>query len=272
MKTLKYIFFIIISTVIISAFWIYYPHYQIQKLQDETREVGRDMSSETYLDYYRQFDKGEINHLALGDSVIHGFGVEETENLVYKFSDQLGQEINKTVHYINEGKNGITSTSLNEMIQKGAFNDQIKKADIITVNIGGNDVLKTAKQKDYSKAINSFDTLQSIFTKNLADITKKINEINPRATIVFLELYNPLPADHQFSDLADTLLPKWNVKIYEVAQTIPTSIVVQTTKVINSKNPQHLSEDGVHPNSAGYAAITEQMMIQFSKEYRKQAV
>jgi lysophospholipase L1-like esterase len=72
--------------------------------------------------------------------------------------------------------------------------------------------------------------------------------------------------------LADKLLPKWNLKIYEVAQQIPSSIVVQTTKVINGDNIQNIAPDGVHPNPNGYTAITEQMLKQFAKEYRRQAV
>ena len=272
MKIVKSVLILTLFLGIGATAWIYYPHYQIQKMKNESMEVGKDLSRETYLDYYRQYNKKEIHHLAIGDSIIHGFGVDETENLVYKFSNQLGHEINKTVHYTNKGKNGMTSTGLNEMIKAGLLDEAIKKSDIITVNIGGNDVLKTAKKQDYYGAVKSFDTLQATFTKNLTEISMKIKEINPHATIVLLELYNPLPADHQFSDLADSLLPKWNVNIYEVAQQIPSSIVVQTTKVINSDNPQNLSPDGVHPNSAGYTAITSQILKQFSKEYRKEAV
>jgi lysophospholipase L1-like esterase len=257
---------------VIGTAWLYYPHYQINQIKNELMEVGKDMSRETYLDYYRESSKQEIHHLALGDSIIHGFGVGETENLVYKFSDQLGQEINKTVHFVNKGKNGLTSTELNNLIQDGVFDEEIAKSDIITINIGGNDVLKTARKKDYYEAVKSFDTLQSTFTKNLNEISDIIKTINPKATIVLLELYNPLPSEHQFAELAESLLPKWNINIYEVAKEIPSSIVVHTTKVINSENPQNLSYDGVHPNSAGYAAITKQMLKQFAKEYRRNAV
>ncbi|WP_404332734.1 GDSL-type esterase/lipase family protein [Mesobacillus maritimus] len=272
MKILKYFLTLTLFLGVGATAWIYYPQYQIHKMKNEATEVGKDTSRETYLDYYRQSNKKDIQHLAIGDSIIHGFGVDETENLVYKFSDQLGQVINKTVHYTNKGKNGMTSTELNEMIKAGLLDDAIRKSDIITVNIGGNDVLKTAKKQDYYGAVKSFDSLQATFTKNLGEISSKIKEINPDATIVFLELYNPLPADHQFSELADSLLPKWNVNIYEVAHQIPASIVVQTTKVINSDNPQNLSPDGVHPNSNGYTAITAQILKQFSREYRKEAV
>lgn len=251
---------------------MYYPQYKINKMKNEAVEASSDYRKTTYLDYYRQSGEKEINHLALGDSIIHGYGASETENLVYKFSSQLGEQINKTVHYSNEGINGITSTELNKLVQEGKFDKKIQQADIITINIGGNDVLKTARQMDYSEAFNSFEELQTTFVNNLTDMYSKIEEINPHATIVFLELYNPLPVDNQFYSLADKLLPKWNLKIYEVAHKISSSIVVQTTKVINGDNIQNIAPDGVHPNPNGYTAITKQMLKQFAMEYRKQAV
>jgi lysophospholipase L1-like esterase len=271
-KFLKYALATLVLLGSGTAAWFYYPQYQINKMKEELVEAGTDYDRQTYLDYYRQSNDRDIHHLALGDSVIHGFGANETENLVYKFSSQLGVEINKTVHYSNRGKNGLTSTELNQQLQNGLFDEEIKNSDIITINIGGNDVLKIAKKQDFYTAIKSFDTLQTTFTSNLAEISAKIHSLNSDATIVLLELYNPLPADHQMYTLADQLLPKWNLKIYEVSQQIPASLVVETTKVINSQNPQNLSADGVHPNVSGYAAITEQMLHQFKREYRRQAV
>ncbi|MBM4762686.1 GDSL-type esterase/lipase family protein [Bacillus sp. B15-48] len=272
MKGLKYLLICALILVVSVGGWIYSPQYQINKLKRESMAVGKDFSKETYLDYYRQSKKEDIYHLALGDSIIHGFGVGEKENFVYNFSNQLGEEINKTVHYNNKGKNGMTSTDLHKLIHDGVYDQEIANSDIITINIGGNDVLKTARKKDYYEAVKSFNTLQSTFTKNLTSTINKIKKINPNVTIVLLELYNPLPAEHQLARVAESLLSKWNIKIYEIAKETPSSLVVQTTKVINSKNQQNLSQDGVHPNPAGYAAITKQLLKQFSKEFRRQAV
>lgn len=272
MRILKYFFVLACPLVISISGWIYFPHYQMNKIQKEAMEVSKNWGRETYLDYYRQSDKEKIHHLALGDSIIHGFGVGEKENLVYRFSNQLGEEINKTVYYSNKGQNGLTSTELNQLVQKGKYDEEISKSDIITINIGGNDILKTARKKDYYEAVKVFDSLQHTFTQNLLAISHRIRQINPHATIVLLELYNPLPVDHKFTELAESLLPKWNIKIYEVAKDLPSTLVIQTTKVINSKNQQNVADDGVHPNSAGYVAITEQMLRQFSKEFRREAI
>jgi len=68
------------------------------------------------------------------------------------------------------------------------------------------------------------------------------------------------------------MLPKWNLNIYKVAHKAPGSIVVETTKVINGDHLQNLSPDGVHPNFAGYSAISEQMIYQFKHQLRKTSV
>ncbi|GAA3324377.1 hypothetical protein GCM10020331_052000 [Ectobacillus funiculus] len=93
-----------------------------------------------------------------------------------------------------------------------------------------------------------------------------MNELNPKAIVVLLELYNPLEPGSELYSLADQLLPKWNVKLYEAASRFSSSIVIETTKVINGKHLQYLSEDGVHPNALGYDAISKQMLQQFQNQ------
>jgi lysophospholipase L1-like esterase len=272
MKIIKYLLLFSLLAVLSISAWIYYPQYQINKLKEESIPQVEKTNKLTFLDYYRTSPDKTINHLALGDSIIRGYQIAEEENLVNQFSVQLEQETGKQIVSNNEGIIGITSEKLNQLVQDGHFDEAIKEADIVTVNVGGNDVLKAVKKSDLYSALKSFDSLQSGFTDNLTGIASKIGELNPSATIVFLELYNPMPADHQFYSLADKLLPKWNINIYEVAKETPSSVVVQTTNVINSENLQHLSSDGVHPNHLGYTAISQQMLEQFQTQYKPEAV
>lgn len=272
MRIIKYLLLLSLLMVMSVSAWIYYPQYQLNKMKEESTSKVTNANKLTYLDYYRKSDNRALTHLALGDSIIHGYRVTEDENLVTQFSHKLQEETGKQVTTSNRGIIGITSQNLNQLIQDGYFDDEIKEADIITVNVGGNDVLKAVKEADLYSALKSFDNLQTGFSENLSSISSRINELNPDATIVFLELYNPMPADHQFYSLADKLLPKWNLKIYEVAQNTPASVVVQTTKVINSDNLQNLYTDGVHPSIAGYTAISNQMIEQFKNQYKEEAV
>lgn len=272
MKFLKYLFVFILLAGLGISIWIYYPEYQLEKMKRQTVEVNNDTNKISYLNYFRESKKTSLYHLALGDSIIRGVGAKQNENLVNQFSNKLGAQIHKKIQFQNEGINGITSSELLKLIQTGRFNEEIKKADIITINVGGNDILRMAKSRDFNSLFQSFDQLQSTFSKNLFNIESKIKTLNPKATIVFLELYNPLsPSDHIYA-IADKMLPNWNLKIYQVANQCPSSIVVETTKVMNGERRQNLSPDGIHPNTAGYSAISEQMIYQFKHQYRKESV
>jgi lysophospholipase L1-like esterase len=270
MKILKYLIVFVLIIGIGFSTWVYYPQYQIQKMKKQTVNVNADSTKISYLDYFRNKDGTNLFHLAIGDSIIRGIGAKKNEDLVYQFSNKLGSQIQKEIAFQNEGINGITSSELNMLVQDGRFDEDIKKSDIITMNVGGNDILRAANGQDFYSAFEAFEQLQSNFTKNLSDMTERIYKINPNATIVFLELYNPLSTEDPLYSIADKLLPTWNLKIYEVAHKHSASLVVETTKVINGDNSQNLSADGVHPNSEGYMAISEQMLVQLKLQMREE--
>lgn len=268
----KYILLVAVIFVGSIAGWLYYPQYQISQLKKQSLEASAKESSPTYIDFYSKYPKKSLYHLALGDSIIRGVGAGQGQNLVCQFSEELGRLTHKEVEFRNEGISGMTSGELRQLVDSKRYDEEIMKADIITVNIGGNDVLRAAKKTDFQSAFKAFDSIQESFTQNLAEITARITEVNPKATIVFLELYNPLNPEAAYYGMADKLLPKWNLNIYRTAKNIPTAIVVETSKVINGKNLQNLSPDGVHPNSLGYKAIASQIISQFRTSMKKAAV
>ncbi|MBS4174930.1 GDSL-type esterase/lipase family protein [Bacillus sp. FJAT-49736] len=272
MKWFKYILVLFIIIAAGSAFWFYYPQYQIHKLQKAAAVSIKDHKQTSYIQYFAKMKPSSIHHLAIGDSVIKGVGANQKEDFITRFSSELRQATQKTVISDNEGIPGITSTELNQFIQHGKFNQEIKKADIITINVGGNDILHLAKQKNFYQAIQSFSTLQNDFAENLTQITKHIKKLNPNVTVVYLELYNPLTPKNQFYGFASKLLPKWNINIYKAANLSPSSIVVKTSKVINDKHLQYLSADGVHPNSKGYFAISQEMLNEFKHTAKPKSI
>ncbi|MEK4029532.1 MULTISPECIES: GDSL-type esterase/lipase family protein [Bacillaceae] len=264
-RLFKYTVSVLIVAVIAVSLWLYYPTYKIQQMKEESAPTSAQAAL-SYVDYYSNVDKESLTHLAIGDSIIAGFGSENEESFVDYFSRRFEEQTGKTVILENEGILGINSTNLNTLVQRGTFDDQIKKADLITINVGGNDILETLYQGDYKNVVANFDSMRKTFTDNLKAISERIKKENPSATIVFLEMYNPLNPDHELYKVADQLLPKWNVKIYEVARHYNHSIVLETTKVLNGHHLQYLSSDGVHPNSLGYEALSKQMLKQLKKK------
>ncbi|WP_157796211.1 GDSL-type esterase/lipase family protein [Bacillus xiapuensis] len=264
-KLIQWMLTLMVCTILAIAAWIYYPKFKINQMKEQAVTVASS-NQQTYLDYFRSLEKENLHHLALGDSIITGIGAENEENFIDHFSKKLEDQTSKNVLTHNEGVPGITSTQLNALVQKGTFDRQMKEADLITINVGGNDILQTMEGMNYRKVFQSFDSMQSTFIQNLTDIARKIRESNQEATIIFLEMYNPLKQSHELYSVADQLLPKWNVKIYELANSLEYTLVMETTKVINSSQLQYLSPDGVHPNSLGYKALSQQMIEQLKNK------
>jgi lysophospholipase L1-like esterase len=272
MKIVKYLLGIVLLIGIGISAWLYYPQYQIHQMKKQTVAVSKSTDQISFLNYFRNAKSSQLHQLAIGDSIIRGVGAGKDENFVSLFSSKFAEQTSKKLVSQNEGINGITSSELNDLVQEGRFDDSIKRADIVTINVGGNDILQFANGQDVQTVFQRYDQIQTSFSKNLSDISAKITRLNPKATIVFLELYNPLSPENQMYALADQMLPKWNLNIYKVAENVPGSIVIETTKVINGDHLQNLSQDGVHPNFAGYTAISEQMMYQFKHQSRKSPV
>ncbi|KZR58831.1 GDSL-type esterase/lipase family protein [Pseudobacillus badius] len=264
-RLIKYIISVLVVAAIAVSLWLYYPTYQIRQMKEETAPTSAQAAL-SYVDYFSNMDKETLTHLAIGDSIIAGFGSENEKSFVDDFSRLLEEQTGKTVALENEGILGINSTNLHTLVQRGAFDEQMKRADLITINVGGNDILEMLNQGDYKNVVANFDSMRGTFIQNLTAITEKIKQENPSATIVFLEMYNPLKQNHNLYKVADQLLPKWNVKIYETARQYEHSIVLETTKVINSQHLQYLSSDGVHPNALGYEALSKQMLKQLKKK------
>lgn len=267
MKVIATILGVVAVCVAGFAIWIYYPQYQIKQLKEGPQTLASERQ-DTYVEYFRKSEKPVLRHLAIGDSIITGFGAPPRENLVKSFSENLESSIHKEVQFQNEGINEITSSELNRLVQGGEFDDQIKQADIVTINIGGNDILQLGFQEGFYEAIQSFDSLQTTFKANMSDMMERVHTLNPDATVLLLELYNPFHKEFEFYTMANRFLPRWNLQFYELAAQHDYAVVVDTTEVINSEMPQNVSDDGVHPSQLGYHAIADQMLSQLHQEVR----
>lgn len=79
-----------------------------------------------------------LNIVVLGDSIAKGYGLDDEEN--QRYSSLVAQKAQATVE--NYGINGQKSGELLERIRQGEYDDAIRKADVIFLSIGSNDLLK----------------------------------------------------------------------------------------------------------------------------------
>ena len=76
------------------------------------------------------------SYVALGDSITTGYGLDEAQSFAEQIAKQKGYTLNDSL-----ASDGATSTDLLEVVTSEANADTLKNADLITVTIGGNDLM-----------------------------------------------------------------------------------------------------------------------------------
>ncbi|MGF7089189.1 lysophospholipase L1-like esterase [Kroppenstedtia sanguinis] len=203
-------------------------------------------------------EKAELNYLVLGDSVARGFGSEKSDS--HGYSSLVAKELAKDqipLQLINRGVIGQTSKQLTGYIQTPNIQQEIREADLISLTIGGNDLLKAALQDhDPLRILTDFDQIQSRYKKNLDTILTEIRAHNRKAPILITSLYNPVLPDEPYFKISNRLLKNWNIGMKEVAYSYRLTHVVDVTERLIAGKGNWLSDE-IHPNDRGYRWMAE---------------
>lgn len=202
------------------------------------------------------FASDETFYLVLGDSIGYGSGIKNSKSACYGkiVADTNGFD------YANHAVPGHTTTNLLEMLGTEKVIEDVKKADIISLSIGGNDFLMSDLTglmfdamvlKDYSE----FDDIGEKFFVNFGKIIDRINELNSDAVVLMQTLYNPqsghLRAPYQQG--ADRI----NSAIYRYGEENPGEIVIVDVATALGDDMENYAVDGVHPSKKGNEKIAE---------------
>jgi len=137
-----------------------------------------------------------VSYAALGDSLTEGVGDATGQGgFVPLFAKEIENSTGGSVSSQNFGKAGDTSTQIyNRMMKSKKITDGLKKANIITITIGGNDVLKVIRDnvtKLSSMTEKDFVKPEELYQARVKKLLDKIRENNPQAQIYVLGIYNP---------------------------------------------------------------------------------
>lgn len=137
----------------------------------------------------------EINYVSIGDSIATGFSdVKNTEAYPVGIEKLLSGA--KIVNYYDDAAyEGMTTGAILSTIESPEFSTSkfataITKADIITISIGGNDLL-SALLKPVAELADNLNDCVELFYQNWPKLVDCIRLINPTADIYVLNLYNP---------------------------------------------------------------------------------
>lgn len=150
-------------------------------------------------------EDGAIKYLALGDSIAYGIGsVPPLTGYVYHYRDFLS--LDARVGLKNLAKPGLTSAGL--LAQLAALGEE--DADLVTVSIGGNNVLGCGKNNfqeiDLDCAASGLKGLAEDWPKIIAEI----RSLNPHAKIQVMNLYNPFAKSDPVYESANEVILQLN--------------------------------------------------------------
>lgn len=209
-------------------------------------QTGALEQKERILNTTQRSNELHINNIViLGDSVALGYGTKGgiARHLKNDFPNS---------QVMNFGINGLTSNGLNDRLRSGVWEAAIASADLVLLNIGGNDLLQGFRGQGAKGLVKQFSKLKRTYRKNLLEIYRHIKDLNGDALIVQNNLYNSMKKEVQYFGFTGLLLKVWNSAIGEEG------IIVSRTDSMG-KNPA-IWLDSIHPNDEGYKQMHEILM------------
>lgn len=221
-----------------------------------TLVVGVPLSVQAKGNNLHNKEKHKINYVALGDSL--AAGQTPYHQLDKSYADYLVKRFEQSqysVSYNNFGVSRYTSENLkNDISNNKEVQDKIKNANLITIDIGANDLLTKLK----TDPTHVKDSLLAV-ANNLQIILQTIDSLNPNVKVLVMGYYNPFP--HYSQEQQASLLPLLEAlnKTIEDRSIANGDKYVPTAQVIKRNEDQYVpnSED-IHLNLEGYQVVAKE--------------
>jgi lysophospholipase L1-like esterase len=217
------------------------------------------LSQTLYFEQMEANQKEPLTYLALGDSLTAGLGSSETNYLrlhafVPRLTAHLRQEYQ--VHVENHGIPGITSEQLLLYLTQGPGVEQkLKDADVITITIGGNDLLQLLRSENLTKE--QIESTIQQFGQQLEEIISQIRDSNEKESIHVMELYTPYDENHPLHLTGQLAISSYNKELSERLSSYKNVHLVSVYTSFLNKGSQltHIDQNDIHPNDQGYEVI-----------------
>ena len=165
--------------------------------------------------------EGRLDYLVLGDSVALGKGSVKEAGYGYWVAEYL--KGNGSMFISTTGLyRGRRRTNCFDPLGIATCCRQIESSDLISITIGGNDLLKELLHRGNPlDALKEFRHIQDRYRDNLRAILEQIRLHNPRAPVLITSLYNPVEPEEPYFPIVRKLIIQWNAGMKEVARDIP---------------------------------------------------
>ncbi|MCM3341247.1 GDSL-type esterase/lipase family protein [Paenibacillus sp. MER TA 81-3] len=200
----------------------------------------------------------------IGDSLTRGTGDGTGEGYVRRVVKMLDKVQDKPVTLLNNmAVNGMRADQLSERLNQESIGYVLKKANIVLLTIGGNDLFQSARSEQFGDQSLNQDTLLAKADQGVGHLKKVfagIRKWNPDALIVYVGLYNPFTDLEEMREIGNNVVQKWNDAAFQMINKDKNMIMVPTFDLFQQNIGMYLSSDHFHPNGDGYQAIAERIV------------
>lgn len=207
-------------------------------------------------------DAREISYLALGDSLTRGIGDEYGQG---GYTGRLVDAMERwpaitAVMLDNRGKNGRRSEKVLELLARGHYDEELQVADLITITVGGNDVMKVVKKDIFALKKEMFDEARGPFAARYSEMVREIRLRNEEVPIILIGFYNPFSIVTDEFTPFESIIQEWNEEMRHVAEADTKACFVPIDDLFTSNADLVYHTDFFHPNANGYERMTERMI------------
>jgi len=208
------------------------------------------------------------SYVAIGDSLATGAGAER--GYAERYAEQLDADTEATLHFANLARDGATSADLLAGLRDDPrFAAALSGADVVTINIGGNDLLGAQQQIAMGQCVDDACLHEVVDTlaQNWDAIIAELDTLVPADTaLVTMDLYNPFVADMRALGVLERLTPFLDTVNAHIRHSAEQNgmTVVPVHETFNGGDGMGdpavqglIAPDRVHPSDAGHAAIAE---------------
>ena len=165
--------------------------------------------------------KNNIRFVAIGDSLTEGVGDETASGgYVPLVASTLEEAFSiNSIEIENYGVAGDRSTQILKRInEQQEIQDDIASAEIISVTVGGNDLMKVIQNNILGLSVEKFEKPGEKYQANLTKLLTTIRQLNSTAPIYVLGIYNPYYIYFPEITEMQTIIDQWNTRTQVVVE------------------------------------------------------
>lgn len=196
-----------------------------------------------------------LHVVTIGDSLAYGAGDERGQGgIAGRLDDELHARGIEKAEIVNLGVNGAQTGDVISRLKQERVRKTLAKADAIVLSIGANDLFRSPHSRE--EILRAPFAIAERILGRIQTIVTELHTINPRARVLVLGGYNPVPS-HDWAPVINQYLSLWDTAL---AGRFAEDERVAVVKMNDIVTPERLSRyDYFHPGGAAYDAAAKRI-------------